>query len=390
VSSSFATVEAQPWTEREDPWIPPRLRWTWIMAAWSVVGVIAVLQTFAGYALRGEAAEEWPWALVQGLRWLCWIPITPLVFALARAIPLERQRLARAIALHLGLAFAIALVYESAMLLFSLWLDARLNPIPEIAQNPPLMLMFTTGILSRLVSDAFIYAAVLGLAAGLAFRNRLRQRELRSAQLETELALAQVQALKMQVHPHFLFNTLHAVNVLIREDPVAATQMVSLLGDLLRLTLSRATAHEVPFSTELEILQVYLDIERRRFHDRLEVSYDVAPETRAALVPDLILQPLLENAIKHGVNAVAGPARIVVRSAREQDRLVLEIADNGRGPPEDQPMTEGIGLATTRARLERLYGAAQELRVERLAHGGCLARVVIPFRLAPPLATGPC
>jgi LytS/YehU family sensor histidine kinase len=138
----------------------------------------------------------------------------------------------------------------------------------------------------------------------------------------------------------------------------------------------------VPFSTELEILQLYLDIERRRFRDRLEVEYDVQPETLAALVPDLVLQPLVENAIKHGVSRVAGPARIRVLAKSTGDSLVLEIADNGEGLPETDRVGEGIGLATTRARLERLYGNAHRLTLRRAPGSGCIARVELPFRAA--------
>jgi LytS/YehU family sensor histidine kinase len=318
--------------------------------------------------------------LVTGVRWLSWIPITPLIFAMARRAPLERKTLLRAILLHLLVALVIAVIYEISWLVFSRWLELQFNP--RSGRLPSFGVMVVPTLFSRLLSDLFIYAAVLGLASALASQHRLRERELMSAELEAQLALAQVHALKMQVHPHFLFNTLHAVNVLIHEDPAAAMQMVSQLGDLLRRTLSRATTAEVPFSTELEILQLYLDIERRRFRDRLEVEYDVQPQTLAALVPDLVLQPLVENAIKHGVSRVAGPARIRVLAKSTEDTLVLEIADNGEGLPEPDKVGEGIGLATTRARLERLYGNAHRLTLSRAPGSGCIARVELPFRAA--------
>src|SRR4029078_4778441 len=198
------------------------------------------------------------------------------------------------------------------------------------------------------------------------------------AQLEAQLALAQVQALKMQVHPHFLFNTLHAVTVLIREDPAGETRVARRLGDLLRLTLSRATTAEVSFRRELEILTLYLEIERTRCHARLEVACDVQPATLGALVPDLILQPLVENAIRHGVAPNAGTGRIAVRSRRDGEWLSLEISDNGAGLAQGQPAHEGIGLTTTKARLERLYGDQQSIRLENLPTGGCVARIRIP------------
>jgi two-component system, LytTR family, sensor kinase len=169
--------------------------------------------------------------------------------------------------------------------------------------------------------------------------------------------------------------------VLIREDPSAATRVVTRLGDLLRLTLSRATTAEVSFRRELEILTLYLEIERTRFHDRLEIAYDVQPVTLGALVPDLILQPLVENAIRHGVSPNPGIGRIEVRSRRDSDWLDLEIRDNGGGLPSGGPVREGIGLTTTKARLERLYGDRQALVLENLETGGCVARIRLPFRL---------
>jgi LytS/YehU family sensor histidine kinase len=240
---------------------------------------------------------------------------------------------------------------------------------------------YMTILLSRVVSGAFTYFAVLGVATTLGYHRRFREREVRAAQLEAQLALAQVQALKMQVHPHFLFNTLHAVTVLIREDPTAATRVVTRLGDLLRLTLSRATTAQVSFRRELEILTLYLEIERTRFHDRLEITYDVEPATLGATVPDLILQPLVENAIRHGVSPNAGTGHIDVRSHRDGDWLILEIRDNGTGLPHGRVRPDGIGLTTTRARLERLYGDHQQLTLENLPAGGCVARIRIPFHL---------
>ena len=186
----------------------------------------------------------------------------------------------------------------------------------------------------------------------------------------------------MQVHPHFLFNTLHAITVLIREDPASATRVVTRLGDLLRLTLSRATTAQVSFRRELEILTLYLEIERMRFHDRLEIEYDVQPATLGALVPDLILQPLVENAIRHGVSPKAGTGRIRVQSRHEADWLVLEIRDNGAGLPQGERPRDGIGLSTTRARLERLYAGRHQLTLENLPDGGCVARIRVPFELA--------
>jgi LytS/YehU family sensor histidine kinase len=189
-----------------------------------------------------------------------------------------------------------------------------------------------------------------------------------------------VQAIKMQVQPHFLFNTLHAVNVLIEQEPVAATRMITRLGDLLRHTLSRPAVAEVPLRTELDVLQLYLEIERTRFQDRLTVNIDAPGETLDALVPDLILQPLAENAIRHGIERDTGAGSIDVNVSRANGSLLIEVRDSGRGPGD--AINDRIGLTTVRGRLARLYGAEHEFSLEAAPTGGAVARIRIPFRAA--------
>ena len=359
-----------------------RPKWSLIVLVWLIPAAVALLQAVAGYLLRGTLKEEWFWALMQIPRWLTWVPITPIVFYAADRFPFRRDRLARSTWMHLGLALMIAVVIEVLWLQISFLIQSYLEPEALARMQNNRAEVYSVAVLSRLLGDAFIYAAVLGVATTLGYHRQFRERELRAAQLETQLALAQVQALKMQVHPHFLFNTLHAVTVLIREDPAGATRVVTRLGDLLRLTLSRATTAQVSFRRELEILTLYLEIERTRFQDRLEIAYDVQPNTLGALVPDLILQPLVENAIRHGVSPNPGTGRIEVRSLRDGHWLTLEIRDNGAGLAEGHGRPEGIGLTTTRARLERLYGPQQELTLENLPAGGCVARIRIPYQPA--------
>ena len=359
-----------------------RPKWSLIVLVWLIPAAVALLQAVAGYLLRGTLKEEWFWALMQIPRWLTWVPITPIVFYAADRFPFRRDRLARSTWTHLGLALMIAVVIEVLWLQISFLIQSYLEPEALARMQNNRAEVYSVAVLSRLLGDAFIYAAVLGVATTLGYHRQFRERELRAAQLEAQLALAQVQALKMQVHPHFLFNTLHAVTVLIREDPAGATRVVTRLGDLLRLTLSRATTAQVSFRRELEILTLYLEIERTRFQDRLEIAYDVQPNTLGALVPDLILQPLVENAIRHGVSPNPGTGRIEVRSLRDGHWLTLEIRDNGAGLAEGHGRPEGIGLTTTRARLERLYGPQQELTLENLPAGGCVARIRIPYQPA--------
>jgi len=378
---ALAEPEDSAWWDDERAFVGERPTWSLILLAWLIPAAVALLQAVAANLLRGTLAAEWPWALLQIPRWLTWVPITPIVFYAAERFPFRRDRLARSGWTHLGIALLIAVVIEVLWLQISFVIQGRLEPAALARMQSNRAEVYSVAVLSRLLGDAFIYAAVLGVATTLGYHRRLRERELRAAQLEAQLALAQVQALKMQVHPHFLFNTLHAVTVLIREDPAAATRVVTRLGDLLRLTLSRATTAQVSFRRELEILTLYLEIERTRFHDRLDIAYDVQPATLGALVPDLILQPLVENAIRHGVSPNAGTGRIEVRSRLDGDWLCVEIRDNGAGLTPGQVRPDGIGLTTARARLERLYGERQELTLANLPEGGCVARIRIPFQL---------
>jgi LytS/YehU family sensor histidine kinase len=354
--------------------------WALTFLAWSIPAVIAMLQATAGYALRGVLGKEWIWVVLQYPRWMTWALVTPLIFWAANRIPLRRERLAASVATHVLLALVCAAVIEFFWLQINIGVQEYIEPGSMAAATRTEI--FVGGWLSRLVGGAFTYAAALGVATALGYHRRFREREVRASQLEAQLALAQVQALKMQLHPHFLFNTLHAITVLIREDPAAATRAVTRLGDLLRLTLSSAKTAEVSFRRELEILSLYLDIERTRFQDRLVINYDVQPATLDALVPDLILQPLVENAIKHGVSPHAATGRIDVRSRADGEWLILEIHDSGAGIPAGASPPDGIGLSTTAERLRRLYGERHELSLGNAPEGGFRARIRIPFRLA--------
>lgn len=356
---------------------------SWAVAAlvWTTLGVTAALQQAGTFQMRGALRGEWVFVLVQIPRWLVWLPFTPLIFAACRRYPFSRPRLGRALLAHLALATAMIAVTESVHTQISLLVERVTGTV--IDPNRPTDFELTAiAILTRLVSGIVTYAAVVGVALALDSQRRLRERDMRATQLEADLARAQVQAIKMQVQPHFLFNTLHAINVLIKEDPAVATRMVTRLGDLLRHTLSRATVAEVPLRAELDILALYLEIERVRFQDRLTVAFDVPPEMMSALVPELILQPLAENAIKHGIGVSTGGVSIRIRARREREALILEVVDTGAGPADDGTPRERIGLATVRARLERLYGDGQSLTVEPVPEGGCVARITLPFREA--------
>jgi LytS/YehU family sensor histidine kinase len=197
--------------------------------------------------------------------------------------------------------------------------------------------------------------------------------------LEKRLAEAKLQALQMQLNPHFLFNTLHSISALMHRDVEAADRMIVLLSDLLRRALDGTKEHEVPLAQELDLLDRYLEIERTRFGDRLSVEVDIAPETLTARVPNLILQPLVENAIKHGIERVAGPRKIQLQAQRRAGRLILAVSDDGAGLATGGAVREGIGLSNTRARLQELYGQDQQLALTARAGGGLTVTLELPF-----------
>jgi two-component system, LytTR family, sensor kinase len=231
------------------------------------------------------------------------------------------------------------------------------------------------------------YLFLVGLAHALAYRRESEARALNSAQLETRLVEAQLQALQRQLHPHFLFNTLNTISGLIHTDAAAADTMIDRLGDLLRMTLHTSIAQQVPLKDELDVLKKYLEIEQTRFGNRLRVSMRIPPETLDALVPNLLLQPLVENAIRHGIAPNARAGWIEIHSDRTDDHLTIQIRDSGDGLPPDRLMAlnRGVGLENTRARLEHLYPSAFQFTFSNLDRGFCVT-VSIPFEVEPVVA----
>ncbi|MEO6213066.1 MAG: histidine kinase, partial [Vicinamibacterales bacterium] len=239
-----------------------------------------------------------------------------------------------------------------------------------------------TGFRWILVINA-AYALVTVIAGNVALRyyRESRERALRAAQLETRLVAAQLTTLQQQLHPHFLFNTLHAISALMHRDIDAADRTLIRLSDLLRLTLERLGQQEVTLEAEMEFLRRYLEIEGTRFADRLVVRYDIQRDALDALVPTLLLQPLVENAIKHGVARQSGAGHISVSARRDHDMLWLEVRDDGVGLSEDAltALQKGIGVSTTRARLQHQFGADYRFEFHRLPQGVAVV-VAVPWR----------
>jgi sensor histidine kinase YesM len=274
--------------------------------------------------------------------------------------------------LHLVLSIALTLLAACVVV----WLE------PFITWTPEAHLPFFADVLSHALMDFQRYWYIVLITQAISYYGKYRERELQSSQLEAQLALAQLEVLKIQLEPHFLFNTLNSIAALARYDGEAAENMTLQLSDLLRSSLDAMGVHEVPLSRELTLLQKYIDIQQMRFQDRLTVEMDIAPNTLSALVPNMILQPLVENAIRHGIGPRSAPGHVRITSRVVFDELWLEIADDGVGltrfdgsiPP------EGVGLRNTRARLQQLYTHDHRLIVEDAPGGGCVIKIHIPFR----------
>jgi signal transduction histidine kinase len=347
-----------------------------VLAVWAVVGLIwAVDYWVKGREFLRGGPVPFPRAVLFLVSYaFVWAALTPLVVALLRAHPLAPGRIAAGLGVQLAamplFAFAAESVWATLFIPFMRRFPDGAGFLAEIRSN----FLYDTG------TNLQTYLAVVGIAWGLdAWRAGL-EKERRAAALETELVRAELVALKAQLRPHFLFNALNSVMTLMHRDVDAASRTLAELGALLRLSLAGDGAPHVALASELDFLKRYLAIEEVRFSDRLSVRFDVPPETLAAEVPQLVLQPLAENAVRHGIAARPGRGVIEVSARRVGDALVLAVRDDGPGPGAPRP--KGIGLANTRARLERLYGEAASLELSAHPDGGTEAIVRLPFRAA--------
>ena len=320
------------------------------------------------------------------LTWYLWALLTPAIASLAWRFPFTRDRWRSSLLVHLP---ASAALFGAQMALFGLASRAfGLSPDllrPRLRALPP-----RSAIQDVLVGYAFRGAGTYALIVlGLILYDYVRKDRERVA-LEGQLALAELKALRMQLQPHFLFNTLHAIGVLIHSDPKAAHLMLTRLAELLRLSLDTASEPELPLETELAFVEKYLAIQKVRFGDRLTVRYALEPGAMRGLVPTLVMQPLVENALEHGLAPHARLGVIEIAAAREGDALTIRVRDNGDGLAESsQRMKSGVGLANTRGRLRQLYGDRSRLTLSNIAGGGLEAILEMPWREAPlPSATG--
>jgi two-component system, LytTR family, sensor kinase len=325
------------------------MKFRWIAAFWLAFALVATLQTWVGMITHGHSLLRI--ALFEIVVWSGWIALTPVVFRLTERFP-------HRLLIHIFAACAAGVAHVAW------WLGATIvirpydaMTVQAFAPNFPKMALVWLPV------ELIMYACVAAAAY--------------AARLERSLTQARLHALELQIQPHFLFNTLNAVSSLIRaRKNDEAIEVVAGLSDLLRYTLDHQNEQNVPLEEEIGMLQRYLDIQRTRFADRLEISIDVEPEALRAAVPTLILQPLAENAIRHGIARVAQPGRVEVRAFRKDRSLAIEMFNSGRL---GEISGRGLGLRNTADRLRQLYGNAQSFALRETA-GGVVASIVIPWR----------
>lgn len=288
---------------------------------------------------------------------------------------------------HLPASVIISAVHVAA----ATYIRMLIRPFDVWSDVNPFMVQYLAELRNFFLFDFFVYWAILGVGYAFDYRERYRERESLASQLKAQLAQAQLESLKMQLHPHFLFNTLHTISGLVRtNERQPAVNMISGLSDLLRRALDNADEQEVPLREEVKFIELYLDIQKVRFSDRLTVRLEIAPDTLDALVPNLLLQPLVENAIRHGISLNESAGLIVISAYRADGMLQIKICDDGPGLQSGWRMeeSEGIGLTNTAERLKHLYGAEHRFDLRNGAGGGMTVAIAIPFRIGYELASG--
>lgn len=348
-----------------------RRPWLVIAVAWVIPATLAALQAFAQHQLGNWDGQLSRIVLFEFGDWLLYGALTPIVFYLARRFPLERPHLVRRLVLHLGAAlFNCALWAAGGTLLrLAIWPGQE-----HLTARGYIGWFFTS-----LPFGVAVYFAVLGIEHAIFYFQQARERETQAALLSAQLSEARLGALRMQMKPHFLLNSLNAVLVLVRDrDHATATRVLEELGEILRHVLRSERPEVVPLEEEVGFLRRYLGIEQVRFSDRLRTSFRIEPETARAAVPDFILQPLVENAVRHGIAERIEAGQIIISARRDGDALVLTVEDDGPGYDDRRP-SAGLGLANTRERLAVLYGDRGTLRLVPRPGGGTIATVRLPY-----------
>jgi signal transduction histidine kinase len=351
-----------------------------IVAVWTLLGLIYAGPIYFEVEAEGMGHAAWrifSWGI---LTWLAWAPLTPVIIWLARRFSLVGETWLRNLVVHVPSFLLVSAAHSAAATVITL----SIKPFDNMGDSPmefwPRFLSRTKGAFG---SDLLVYGGVIGISYALDYYRKYREREFLANRLEAQLAQAQLDALRMQLHPHFLFNTLNNIVGLVRDNKnQTAVSMLVGLSDLLRHTLEHSSKHEVELRQEISFVKLYLSIQQMRFSDRLRIEYDIDPGTTRALVPNLILQPLTENALHHGIARSADSGVVGISSALENGHLRLTVYDDGAGLPDDWQLkgSAGIGLANTAARLQQLYDDDHQFDIRNRPGGGVEVTILLPFR----------
>jgi two-component system, LytTR family, sensor kinase len=367
------------------------LVWAISLAVWTFISLAASITIYGMYHLGNGQMRFGEVASVQFSHLLTYFPLTPFAFAFACRFPFQRDNwVQRSLQLLAGgLVFTLAHILLKSLTPYGYW-DRDYHEWSSAIWNsqhefrPPWAVFKQMFLLSVVDDVASAYLPIVIVAHAVSYYRSFREREVRASQLESQLSKARLQTLKAQLQPHFLFNTMHSISALMLTDIQAADRMMTRLSDLLRLSFANSGVQMTTLGHEIEFVNGYLEIEKTRFEDRLRVLLDIAPDCLDAMVPHLLLQPLVENAVKHGVSRRSSGGEIHIVARREMRDLHLDVRDNGPGLTaafEEQSKT-GVGLKITRDRLTTLYGLHASCEIRNLADGGAEADLRIPFRVA--------
>jgi len=341
------------------------IRWSvlaWMWLGWTALAMFLAVSSSLTYLAVGNP-PRWSLTIRMALaETYVWAVMAPGIVALARRFPFTRATLPVSLPVHTLAAVVVSVV--------KIVIDRMIRQ--------SLFGIRSYVLISSLAPSLLFYCAIVAAAHGAAYYRASKERELRAAQLEARLAQSRLQVLQMQLHPHFLFNTLHTISELVHEDPETADAMIAGLSDLLREALASGQAREVPLARELDLLERYLDIQRVRFGDRLQIGVEVEPSLANVLVPHLILQPIVENALRHGLMPGA-TGTVSISATADEERLRLRVQDDGRGFGAGGD-GEGVGLRNTRERLATLYGERGSLHIAPAPAGGAIVEILIPVR----------
>ena len=354
--------------------IPSLKQWLIIFLIWTLIAILFASQTYLelAYAVSPSGQERALALRFQSLglllptllRWYVWALLTPVIFKVAERFPIERPLLWRHLLSSTGIGLLITVVALMGMSLIQRWFGENTVPIGINIAFPP---------------QFFTFWAILGMGHLLRYQRQSREQEVQTAQLEAKLIQAQLQALRSQLNPHFLFNTLHAISAIMYRDVEAADQMLARLSELLRLSLEEIDGQFSTLQAELHFLKLYLDLEQVRFQDRLSLSITAPPDVLCAQVPTMLLQPLVENAVRYGIAPRTMPGQINIAASGDNGLLNLKVDDSGAGLPDE--FTEGVGLTSIRSRLQQLYPNSHQFELYNRAEGGLSVQIALPFVL---------